>query len=123
MGRKEPQTEPLLVVQNFHFERSPSWEATAESPLYIGYFQNEHGEQWIFTYDYDAERGTLRGGDAGWTKEFQLEGRFFDEVWLRLFTKLILNDAEKMWLRACWAAVSSFREARDNRRREAEAAQ
>lgn len=67
---------------------------------YRGYFENEHGEQAVFVYDYQAQKGTLRLGDAGWERAFPVsDGRAPD---------LILNEAEALWLRACWLAATAF---------------
>jgi hypothetical protein len=33
---------------------------------YVGYFANEHGEQAIYTYDFETGEATLRMGDSGW---------------------------------------------------------
>ena len=69
----------------------------ADPSVYSGYFENQHGEQWVFEYDRNTGRGTLRGGDVGW-----------DAV--RVVVKgeaagLILNQGERAWLLACWYAV------------------
>lgn len=62
--------------------------------MYVGYFENRYGEQWIFTYDRRSRTARLRGGDAHWTHvvlEGEVEG-------------LILGAEESTWLRACWKA-------------------
>ncbi len=66
--------------------------------LYVGYFQNAFGEQWIFTSNNKTGEATLRGGDIGWNnaqpvKEGHVEG-------------LILGGAESAWLQACWKAAN-----------------
>ncbi len=67
---------------------------------YFGYFENEHGEQALFVYDYTARTGTLWVGDAGWEKSYTVIDGDVPE--------LILAASEKLWLRACWTAATAF---------------
>lgn len=93
-------SEPLLTIRNHHVPAcgDPPIINGHDSDTYIGYFQNRHGEQWIFTFDRRTREAVLRGGDIGWnTAHLNVEG---DVEGLRL------NDEERIWLRACWAAAS-----------------
>jgi hypothetical protein len=105
------QDKPFLVVYNNHIANRgepPSYVVNLDTKEYFGYFENEHGEQWVFIYDYDTETGTVRGGDAGWEVVYPVvEGRTPD---------LILGREEQAWLLACWEAVMAFREYRDGKR-------
>lgn len=40
------------------------------SNTYYGYFENCFGEQFVFLYDFAAEKGMLFSGDAGWEESF-----------------------------------------------------
>jgi hypothetical protein len=60
-----------------------------------GYFENEHGEQAVFIYEYETGTGTLPMGDAGWERSFLVT----DER----APKVILGEAEALWLKACCA--------------------
>ena len=65
---------------------------------YHGYFENQHGEQWVFTYDRSTKTALLRGGDAGWDQVYQvIDGQAPD---------LILSPEELLWLKSCWAAAT-----------------
>ncbi len=68
---------------------------------YIGYFANEHGEQWVFIYEYDTHQAVLFGGDAGWEERYSVVDGQFPE--------LVLSKEEQMWLAACWRAATSLR--------------
>jgi hypothetical protein len=70
--------------------------------VYIGYYQNEHGEQWIFTFDRRKRVGVLRGGDIDWTSLPVVDVGGGPHV------DTILNDGESSWLRACWNAATAF---------------
>ena len=74
----------------------------ANSPgRYHAYFENALGEQLIFVYDYEADTAMLYHGDLGWEYPQTVEeGGLLPDV--------VLDDAEMLWLRACWlAAVQS----------------
>ncbi len=96
-------SEPILKIYNHHVAAcgDPPIVDSRSSDCYIGYFENNDGEQWIFSRDRETGRATLRGGDADWNTEFEvLEGRMHD---------LILAEAELLWLHACWISSSVAR--------------
>jgi hypothetical protein len=67
--------------------------------LYIGYFENGSGEQWIFTFNRATREAILRGGDVDWgTAHIVHDGRI---------DGLILGPEEAAWLQACWSAASA----------------
>lgn len=67
---------------------------------YIGYFVSEHGEQAIYTYDFETGDATLRMGDSGWQATHPVVN---GEV-----NGLLLTKAELTWLRACWTATGEL---------------
>jgi hypothetical protein len=92
-------SEPILRIGNHHHPAcgDPPIVNGDDPNLYIGYFENSHGEQWILTYHRKTRKGELRGGDAGWNEVHEVvNGRAAD---------LILADEESSWLRACWRAA------------------
>jgi hypothetical protein len=60
-------SEPMLTIHNRHSAACgiPPAVSTEAADLYIGYFENRHGEQWIFTFDRATREARLRGRDAG----------------------------------------------------------
>ncbi len=94
-------SDPLLTIRNHHSA------ACGDPPIvnedgrntYIGYFENQHGEQWIFSCDRRTGEAELRGGDTGWNKPWPVVGGNVDG--------LNLNREEKLWLEACLAAVKA----------------
>lgn len=92
-------SNPLLQIRNRHIAQSgdPPIISNDDDRLYIGYFENPFGEQWIFTYDRGTKRAELRGGDIGWNSPC--------DVVDGLVTDLILGTEESEWLRACWRAA------------------
>lgn len=92
-------SEPLLKIRNHHSPTcgDPPIVNGDDPALYIGYFENPFGEQWIFTYDRKTKKGLLRGGDAGWNTALDVEGDT---------PAVVLGPEESQWLKACWRAAS-----------------
>lgn len=88
-------SEPLLKIPNHHAATcgDPPIVNGDESHLYIGYFENEHGEQWIFTRDRKTGIATLRGGDIGWNTAI--------DVTAEESPGLVMSLSELNWFRAC----------------------
>jgi len=90
----------VLSVANHHTDAcgSPPRLDELRHGCYLGYFENQHGEQAIFVFDRVTRAGTLYMGDAGWERphavvEAKVPG-------------LILADDEQAWLSACWRAAT-----------------
>lgn len=98
-------SEPLLKIQNNHAAGcgDPPIIDSENFRGYIGYFASQVGDQWIFTREAATGRAILRGGDIGWNREF--------EVVDGMVPGIVLNDTEKLWLAACWAASRVIRRA------------
>ena len=90
---------PLFSVRNHHSAEcgsSPYIDDRSPSQ-YLGYFENQHGEQALFVYDRDAREAILYVGDAGWDAPH----RVVDGV----VPDLVLSETERLWVRACWQAA------------------
>ena len=92
---------PLLFAVTDHHHEScgtPPQVDTSDRNKYFGYFENPHGEQAVFIYDYTTKTATLQTGDCGWDQIFEIhDGQIVD---------LILNGPERRWLEACWHAAT-----------------
>jgi len=91
---------PILTVYNHHTVAcgTPPAYSNESADLYIGYFANRYGEQWIFTFDRATGMASLRGGDVDWTTAHVVRDGRVDG--------LILSPEEAAWLQACWSAAS-----------------
>lgn len=90
---------PFFMMRNKHIPTGSEPPAITNDVegQYLGYFENRHGEQWVFVYDRVAQTGALRGGDVGWEMVIPVrEGQ----------ASIILGTAEAEWLRACWKAAT-----------------
>lgn len=72
--------------------------------VYVGYFQNKYGEQFLFEYDRKAGVGRLRGGDAGWANVYEVVQRGEGPSGYVAVPGLVLNPSELAWVTACWVA-------------------
>jgi hypothetical protein len=73
----------VFTAYNTHHKRCgapPRLRNTDNLGLYHGYFENRHGEQFLFTFDRATETGTVSGGDLGWGEP-------------RTFTRGLLDEA------------------------------
>lgn len=94
-----PVSEPLLQIRNRHTPScgDPPIVDGACDYVYIGYFENRFGEQWIFEFDRRNGEAWLRGGDIGWNTKVPVK----DGV----AVNLVLGKDEMQWLSACWVAA------------------
>ena len=55
---------PILTLYNQHTPAcgTPPAFSNESAALYVGYFANRYGEQWIFTLDRDGRRELARRG-------------------------------------------------------------
>ena len=98
--------KPLLSMNNHHVEGcGVPPHVTDKSGQYIGYFENQYGEQAVFVFDRAAQTGTLYMGDAGWEESYKVV-----KGWV---PGLVMNAGERTWLRTCWEAATGTKLAPD----------
>jgi len=99
--------EVLLTIYNNHADLCPcvSNRDQESENKYLSYYENEHGEQWLFIYDKEIEKGVLRGGDVGWDSVYDVgdDGS----------VDLVLTLQERAWLLACFKTATSFKKFRE----------
>lgn len=94
------EKQTLLEIRNRHGKgcgKPPSFPTT-DPKIYLGYYENEHGEQWVFTYNRETQEALLTGGDVGW-ETYKIEGNTVG---------VILNAGERSWLQSCLEAATAF---------------
>lgn len=74
-----------------------------------GYFENEHGEQWVLWHDDGSPKTFFTGGDIGWDlHEIDMDAYYSSpspEAFAREDIPVVLNAPEWSWLKACLAAL------------------
>ena len=94
---------PLFAVHNHHSAQcgTPPRIDDCSPSQYLGYFENQHGEQAVFVCDRDSSRAMVYVGDAGWDAAYAVvDGAVPD---------LVLAETERLWVRACWQAATANR--------------
>jgi hypothetical protein len=90
---------PLLTIRNNHtFACGDPPIVNNSTNCYVGYFENVHGEQWVFTYDRQTKDAYLLGGDINWNSRKAVHGG--------AVPGLMLTGEEAAWLRACWSSAA-----------------
>ena len=94
---------PLVQVRNHHSAEcgTPPHIDDLHPNQYLGYFENQYGEQAIFVYDRDSSQAVLYLGDAGWQTPHAVVGGAVPD--------LVLSETERLWVRACWQAAAANR--------------
>jgi len=92
--------QAIFRVMNHHSDACGTQPAIDDSvpDRYLGYFENEHGEQAIFVYDRARRSGTLSLGDAGWEHSHAVVEGTVGGV--------ALGAVEQAGLAACWKAAT-----------------
>lgn len=75
--------EILFISTNHHCDDcgfAPHNFVVQQPNLYRGYYENIHGEQWLFSYNRDNREFEVYGGDCGWSEKLQVVSVNLDEV-------------------------------------------
>lgn len=103
MSTRNGGDAPLFQVRNHHSAECgiPPHIDAVRTNQYLGYFENQYGEQAVFIYARDSSQAILYLGDAGWEMPHTVvEGAVPD---------LLLSEIERLWVRACWQAATANR--------------
>jgi hypothetical protein len=103
MSTSNADDAPIIQVRNHHSaECGTPPHIDGRSPSqYLGYLENQYGEQAIFVYDRDSSQAILYLGDAGWEMPHTVVDGGVPE--------LVLSETERLWVRACWQAAQANR--------------
>jgi hypothetical protein len=93
----------LFQVRNHHSADcgTPPHIDDGSPSQYLGYFENQYGEQIVFVFDRDSNHAVLYLGDAGWQTPHAVVGGAVPD--------LVLSETERLWVRACWQAATANR--------------
>lgn len=97
----------ILTIENVHTDDCGTPPVIERIPGdYVSYFENVHGEQWIFHYRRESNEITFYGGDCGWDEPMGVEehgDKGFRVVRKRDRDGVIMNRPEELWAAACVA--------------------
>ena len=103
MSQTDWSDAPLFQVRNQHSADCgiPPHIDDRSLSRYMGYFENQYGEQALFVYNRGSKQAILYLGDAGWDSPHTVvDGAVPD---------LVLSEIEQLWVRACWQAATANR--------------
>lgn len=87
----------LLVVENRNNMEAPLLLHQNGDNLFVSYFENQYGEQWLFVHNRENNLSYVYGGDVDWEKYAVEDGVAAD---------LVLSDDEQFWILACYSAAT-----------------
>ncbi len=89
----------LLKIGNTHSESCGTPPILNASNNYIGYFENQYGEQWVFIGDIEKESAEIYGGDIDWAGlKIDLKKPVPDTI---------LNQPEAHWIISCLMGMTA----------------
>ncbi|MFC5046525.1 hypothetical protein ACFSTE_03115 [Aquimarina hainanensis] len=94
----EKMRDDVFTIENNHIDSSGKIPKIDKKNKYIGYYENEHGEQFFFIGNYETKKAVIRGGDFGWEKEI--------EIYLGMPKfDLIFSNSEIIWISSCFSTM------------------
>lgn len=88
----------VLTVANRHVKGCGKPPELVAGGKYVAYFENQYGEQLVFTYDWRKKEGKLWHGDCGWDQPIDVYGG--------RTIGTILSKEEGAWLQLVWETAT-----------------
>jgi len=101
MISKAHKTVPLLQIDNLHTPECGAPPTVDASEKFVSYFENRFGEQWVLVGDRASGKAVIYC-DCHWERPMEVS---VDHP----YPRMTLQEAEKMWLVACLAAMGGKR--------------
>jgi len=102
----------FFIMGNKHAKScgEPPFYDNGIGDCYYGYYENEHGEQWVFLHDWVSGKTELRGGDCAWGTVYNITENaiYLDGKRVAPLTAL----TETLWLISCQNALKLRKEAK-----------
>jgi hypothetical protein len=98
-----PNNCTILTIRNRHRQPGPDLQPIVGQDCYVSYFENAHGNQWIFVRPNGADRATLYGSTANWHPHEVYE-RGAEQL---AGPEVVLDGHERSWLRNTWETSES----------------
>lgn len=100
---------PLLRLSNHHFDScGEPPELVAPKCAMISYYENAHGEQWVFVGDRSAFKAEVHAGDLSWTKHLVVAGPDWQPRYADTGGGVVLSHGEQLWLAACLTSLNHW---------------
>ena len=100
MISKPHKSVPLLQIDNLHTAECGTPPTVDAAEKFVSYFENGFGEQWVLVGDKASGKAHIYAGDCHWGESMEVS---VDQP----YPRATLQEAEKMWLVACLAAMGN----------------
>ena len=91
--------EKVFTIKNHHVEDCGEPPKLDFNNKYLGYYENEFGEQFFFIGDYAERKAIIRGGDIGWETEV--------EIHLEMeASEIMFSKDELVWMAHCYSTMT-----------------
>lgn len=98
MAESDVYEGAVLTVANRHIKGCGKPPELVAGGKYVAYFENQLGEQLVFTYDWHKKEGKLWHGDVGWDQPIDVYGGSAIDT--------ILSEEERTWLQLVWEVAT-----------------
>jgi hypothetical protein len=88
----------IFTIENNHVLSCGQIPKIDKDNKYLGYYENEFGEQFFFIGDYVNKNAIIRGGDFGWETEIEIN------LGMKNFD-YIFSMSEILWICCCFSTM------------------
>lgn len=88
----------IFTIDNNHIVSCGKIPEIDKENKYLGYYENEFGEQFFFIGDYVNKNAIIRGGDFGWETEIEIN------LGMKNFD-YIFSMSEILWICCCFSTM------------------
>ncbi|MEM1121537.1 MAG: hypothetical protein AAGJ18_13895, partial [Bacteroidota bacterium] len=92
----------VFTIDNNHIADSGKIPKLDTEGKYKGYYENMHGEQFIFLGDQKTGKAIVRGGDFGWETEIEIFTGMQGGKW-------IFSNEEILWISHCYSTMTGLK--------------
>jgi hypothetical protein len=90
--------DDIFTIENNHIDSCGKIPRVNTKDKYLGYYENEHKEQFFFIGDYDEKKAIILGGDFGWEEEIEIH------LGMTKFD-FIFSKPEILWISNCFSTM------------------
>ena len=91
--------DDIFTIENSHIKASGKIPRIDKEGKYLGYYENEHREQFFFIGDHERKKAIIRGGDFGWEEEIEIS------LGMTKFD-FIFSNSEIIWISSCFSTMT-----------------
>ncbi|MEO0685601.1 MAG: hypothetical protein AAFY76_11300, partial [Cyanobacteria bacterium J06649_11] len=94
--------DDVFTIHNNHIAESGRIPNLDIADKYLGYHENQYGEQFFFVGDMESKKAVIHGGDFGWEKPINVHIDM-------LSSNAIFSDPEIIWISNCYSTMTGMK--------------